>query len=641
MRRWTKLAAPALGVAAWAYTGTASAVIQVPGDHYLCYKVAVAKFPAQTVPKPPKANISMTDQFETRIYDAAKITVVCTPGTKTHNANTFPPSNPNVHLVGYQLKLTKLVPAQKEDGAYSKVDRNVFDQFAPTDMGATLNVAATKPDSLLLQSLKYDNGVTTKCPGKADPCPGLGKVCDPVGKVCIDSPLPTLGTPPNPGTSGVNNYKCYKIKDNKTPPFAKIPQVQWQDQFGSRTLEIVKPKKLCTPVDKEGDGIADPDVHLVCYQAKLAKLVPPQPKFLQRKVLTKNQNIGEAWLDVKAIAELCLPAYKGALPSAPLFLDFTTGPPDLSGCVCGNSFDATTGGSVLQMLHCGGLSIGGGPSTVAEGATPENATTRFEVSGCMGSVCTLAPTLAAGPGFDCSNTGCFFGPPLPISNAGTSTCVINTFSAPGSGTVDLATGSSSTVVPLNSHVFLTGNATAPCPRCVAGLCDRGPNGPNGDCTAAGVPHTCCTGNRTGSGTGLCAPDSCSTSNAAQTTQECASDGTDLGSIAVDLTPLTTGLAMRNDSGNSAGVMCPGQDNPTNPSSTSKAGCFGETNCRRIESQGIASGAITINGPPVAARLASVFCIPETPGNLGQLINLAAGLPGPGQTCLPGQVSVHN
>ena len=289
----------------------------------------------------------------------------------------------------------------------------------------------------------------------------------------------------------------------------------------------------------------------------------------------------------------------------PSFLDFTTSAPDLSTCQSGQSEDAL--GTTLKVLHCGGLNIGGGPSTVAEGGTPENATSRFAITGCTGTVCDLGPTLAAGAGFECTNTGCFFGPPLPISSAGTSTCVINTWSAPASGTVDTATGDSSTSVPLDSHVFLTGNGTAPCPRCVGGTCDRGPN----------------------------LGDPCTTTNSFQTTHDCASDGTDLGSIAVDLTPLVTGLAQKDSA---TGLFCPGQDMPTNPNSGSKAGCFGSTTCTHIEETGIAAGPLT-PGVPATTRLASVFCIPETPGGLGQLINLAAGLPGPGATSLPGTVTL--
>jgi hypothetical protein len=262
---------------------------------------------------------------------------------------------------------------------------------------------------------------------------------------------------------------------------------------------------------------------------------------------------------------------------------------------------------VLKTLHCGGLNIGGGPSTVAEGGTPEGATSRFAILGCVGDVCTLGPTNTATNDFECTNTGCNFGPPLPIANAGTSTCVLNTWSAPASGTVNVATGEATTSVPLNSNVFLTGNATAPCPRCVGGSCDRGPN--------LGA--------------------ACTTTNAFQTSKSCQPDGTNLGSISVDLTPLVTGTASKT---NANGILCPGQDAATNPPAGSKAGCFGSAACTTVEEAGTPAGALAI-GVPKSTRLASVFCVPETPGALGTLINLAAGLPGPGATSLPGTVEL--
>jgi hypothetical protein len=642
MRHWRKLTAPLLGAVALAYATTASAVINVPGDHYLCYKVKVAKFPTQSIPKPVAAGVSLTDQFETRIYDVPKITVVCLPGTKTHNANVFPPATPNVHLVGYQVKLSK-VPPQKEDDTYGDVDRDIFNQFAAVDMGPTHNIAVSKPDSILVQSLKYDNGVTTKCSAKSDPCPGLGKVCDGTGKICIDSPLPTLGTPPDPNTSGVNNYKCYKIKDNKNPLFTAITSLAWSDQFGSRNLQILKPTKICTPVDKAGDGISDANVHLMCYQAKLAV---GELKFAARKVLTKNDNFNNAWLDATGVSQFCVPSYKGEIPAPQPepgdFFDFTTDLPDLVGCISGNSFDSTVGGSTIKDLHCGGLNLGGGPSTVAEGGTPDGATSRFEITGCVGSSCTFGPTLAAGAGFECTNTGCNFGPPLPVFSGGTSTCVLNTFSAPGGGTVDVSSGVSSSTVPLTSAVFLTSNATAPCPRCIAGTCQTCPtcfDGANGQCTAAGVPFACCTGAQAGTGTGSCAPAACTETNSFDTTHDCrprdlfTGGNTPLGTIPVDLTPLTTALAMKDDSGGGVpGDFCPGQD------AANKEGCFGSGACRRIEDSGIASGPITKNAAPISARLASVFCIPAT-GNA--LIDATAGLPGPGATSLPGFVSLHD
>src|SRR5262249_23743760 len=99
---------------------------------------------------------------------------------------------------------------------------------------------------------------------------------------------------------------------------------------------------------------------------------------------------------------------------------------------------------------------------------------------CAGGICNLGPTSTApapqSADPDCTNTNCFFGTPLPIPNPGLpalSTCVMNTWSAPASGTLSLTSGASSPDVSLNSDVSLTGNVTQPCPKCVAGTCNRG------------------------------------------------------------------------------------------------------------------------------------------------------------------------
>jgi hypothetical protein len=186
--------------------------------------------------------------------------------------------------------------------------------------------------------------------------------------------------------------------------------------------------------------------------------------------------------------------------------------------------------------------------------------------------------------------------------------VLNTWAAPASGTVNLATGESSTSVPLNSNVFLTGNATAPCPRCQGGTCERGPN--------AGA--------------------ACTTTNAFATSKDCQPDGTNLGAISVDLTPLTTGTATKTEA---SGNLCPGQDASSNPAIGPKSGCFGSDACRTIEERGTPAGALS-PGTAAPVRLASVFCIPETGDPSGQIINLAAGLPGPGATSLPGTVTIN-
>ena len=81
------------------------------------------------------------------------------------------------------------------------------------------------------------------------------------------------------------------------------------------------------------------------------------------------------------------------------------------------------------------MSLGGGNSTVPEGPTPDGSTSRFTAD-CTGSTCDLGAFGVAGPGYECTNTDCNFGTPLPIVNGGLSTCVENKFSAPASGTID-------------------------------------------------------------------------------------------------------------------------------------------------------------------------------------------------------------
>jgi hypothetical protein len=199
--------------------------------------------------------------------------------------------------------------------------------------------------------------------------------------------------------------------------------------------------------------------------------------------------------------------------------------------------------------------------------------------------------------------------------------VLNTWTQPASGTADLAAGTSSTSVPLQSYVVLTGNSDQPSPKCSAagspsnpgtGTCDRGPR-TGMACTTTnsqGLTRDCLTG-------GADATHPCTPGN------QCI-DGTFIGTIPVDLTPLTTGTSSKTAAN---GVFCTGQ---------TSAGCFGSGACVSITENGDPANAITV-GVPATATLASVFCIPAT-GN--QLIDGTAALAGPGAVSLPGTFVAH-
>jgi hypothetical protein len=285
--------------------------------------------------------------------------------------------------------------------------------------------------------------------------------------------------------------------------------------------------------------------------------------------------------------------------------------------------------ALIKNLTCGGLNIGGGSDLVPEGPIPDGSTSRFALS-CTGSSCTIGPTSTTPPvntaGPDCTTTGCNFGTPLPIPNPSIptlSTCVLNTWSAAASGTLDLAGGTSSTNVALSSDVYLTGNLAQPCPRCSAtgtpsspgtGTCDRGPRATMACTTTSstGVTRDCPTGGT--DATHPCTPGG----------GTCI-DGSHVGVIPINLSPLTTSAASAT---NATGLFCPSQPH---------AGCFGSPACRTITENGKAAGAVA-TGTPASATLASVFCIAAT-GN--GLVDASADLPGPGAISLPGTFLAHN
>ena len=70
-------------------------------------------------------------------------------------------------------------------------------------------------------------------------------------------------------------------------------------------FNVKLPIRLCNPVDKNGEGIADPETHLLCYQAQAAK---GEPKFLKVIGIHTNNQLGPLQLDALKEQELCVPS---------------------------------------------------------------------------------------------------------------------------------------------------------------------------------------------------------------------------------------------------------------------------------------------------------------------------------------------
>ncbi len=112
----------------------------------------------------------------------------------------------------------------------------------------------------------------------------------------------------------INHFQCYTVKPAPgTPPFLK-QEVTVSDQFeeGTRT-RVIRPLVLCTPVDKNGEGIVDPENHLMCYRIRDAG---KQQRFIPEKIEVADQFVEDSGLAVRASchapALICVPsAVKG------------------------------------------------------------------------------------------------------------------------------------------------------------------------------------------------------------------------------------------------------------------------------------------------------------------------------------------
>ena len=114
---------------------------------------------------------------------------------------------------------------------------------------------------------------------------------------------PVGGTPPTPdmaAAGGKPHFECYSVDEHY--PQEKYRDVKLKDQFAKVKTKIGKITRICTPVDKNEEGVPDPKLHLVCYE--ILKGHDPN-----RLVQTSNQ-FGKTTMDVRKAQELCVPSTK-------------------------------------------------------------------------------------------------------------------------------------------------------------------------------------------------------------------------------------------------------------------------------------------------------------------------------------------
>ncbi len=79
------------------------------------------------------------------------------------------------------------------------------------------------------------------------------------------------------------------------------------DQFSevAKVFDVKGPTRLCTPVDKDGEGIQNPYAHLMCYSVKRAK---GEPRHQRMEGIWVKDQFGAKQVDTHREEELCVPS---------------------------------------------------------------------------------------------------------------------------------------------------------------------------------------------------------------------------------------------------------------------------------------------------------------------------------------------
>jgi hypothetical protein len=222
-------------------------------DNFMCYKSKATAFA-------PVSGVSVDDAIDgATTVDARAYKHLCVPT----NRNSGGIIDATTHLTSYKIRQSGHV---KQTGITIQ-----------NDVVGSLSLDTIKPDLLF-------------APANIDP----------------------MNPPPAPdgSTHNVNHYKCYKAR--VTPGTLAVPpgvQVSVANAFDvAQPFVVKKPRHLCVPVDSDGEGIEDPDAHLVCF-----KISSPlgTAHHVQQTGLQARDQFGPLVLGTLKQAELCIPSVVG------------------------------------------------------------------------------------------------------------------------------------------------------------------------------------------------------------------------------------------------------------------------------------------------------------------------------------------
>ena len=208
-------------------------------EHFQCYKLDKQKF--------KQRRVTLNDQFKNTKTKVKSRKELCNPAKK----NKEPFTNKRAHLTRYKI-----------DGKPLNTTVATHNQFG------SQRFLVKKPKLLMVPTEKQERG------GKRKPI-----------------------------RTDTDHFQCYSIKAQGgiRSVDGKPKRVTVKDQFRKKGVKVKDPKLLCTPVDKNDEGLLHPVRHLLCYAIKT--------KDLSKRVTIRNQfeNKGVRVEDPK---ELCVPTLK-------------------------------------------------------------------------------------------------------------------------------------------------------------------------------------------------------------------------------------------------------------------------------------------------------------------------------------------
>jgi cysteine-rich repeat protein len=188
--------------------GPSATVTPSPPSHFQCYGVRRQPFAAI-------GGVTLADQFGTSAADVTRIRRLCNPASKNGEepgAVTAPD-----HLMAFKIRRT---------GERFRRLRNV----EVTNQFGVAEIEVRRPVMLLVPTAK------------------------------------SLSAPVLPPTApAIDHYQCYDVKGGAG---TRAGGVIVQDQLGTLTVDVKRPRWLCNPVDKNGEGLVDPEAHLMCYTVR-------------------------------------------------------------------------------------------------------------------------------------------------------------------------------------------------------------------------------------------------------------------------------------------------------------------------------------------------------------------------------------